>query len=422
MIFVHPPSHDFDDNWPTGWKWNDVASAADSFYARNPGTTTPSLDGAHYDNAAYDIMGDYLSSIGYEAVDAIEQPDLKNATFSYPPSNIINGERAGPLVSYYPLAKNMTNFSLQLYTKVLRVVRDGSKITGVEVENVNTGVRSIINIACDGRVVLAAGAMSTPAILINSGIGPPDQIQIVANGTTNITLPARQDWIELPVGTQIKDHPIVSVNFNTSASLNMTLYPFAAPYAADQESYLANKTGVLSQGYQRIVFWNSFVGSDGRKRYVQGTTGVAIDNQLSIKLYLTHGLTSVGQLGMAANGSTVFITSPYFQDPVDAQGLESFITNFTNQVISSSSTLTPATNLTAAEMLTADFAVGDHFVGTTKMGENDGTSVVDTNTKVYGTDNLFVVDASIHPDLPTGNTQAIIMVVAERASQLIAAL
>lgn len=109
--------------------------------------------------------------------------------------------------------------------------------------------------------------------------------------------------------------------------------------------------------------------------------------------------------------------------PLGADSLapRTFITNFTNQVMSSSTTLTPATNLTTAEMLTANFAVGDHFVDTAKVEKHDGTSVVDTNTKVRGTDNLFVVDAGIHPDLPTGNTQAI-MVVAVKASQFTAAL
>lgn len=69
------------------------------------------------------------------------------------------------------------------------------------------------------------------------------------------------------------------------------------------------------------------------------------------------------------------------------------------------------------------YTQGDHFVGTAIMGTvNDGTAVVDTNTKVFGTDNLFVVDGSIHPDLPTGNTQAIIMVVAEQAAAKIIAV
>ncbi|RNJ52179.1 hypothetical protein D7B24_004212 [Verticillium nonalfalfae] len=50
------------------------------------------------------------------------------------------------------------------------------------------------------------------------------------------------------------------------------------------------------------------------------------------------------------------------------------------------------------------------------MGEeDDGSSVVDTDARVWGTDNLYVVDTSIHPKVPTGNTQAPVMVVAEHA-------
>ena len=51
-----------------------------------------------------------------------------------------------------------------------------------------------------------------------------------------------------------------------------------------------------------------------------------------------------------------------------------------------------------------------------------GTAVVDTNTKVYGTDNLFVVDASIFPGITTGNPSSTIVSVAERASEKILAL
>jgi cellobiose dehydrogenase (acceptor) len=58
----------------------------------------------------------------------------------------------------------------------------------------------------------------------------------------------------------------------------------------------------------------------------------------------------------------------------------------------------------------------------TDSGVIGGTSVVDTNTKVYGTDNIFVVDASIFPGMPSTNPSAPIVVAAERAAQLILAL
>ncbi|KAF2825198.1 hypothetical protein CC86DRAFT_263337, partial [Ophiobolus disseminans] len=83
---------------------------------------------------------------------------------------------------------------------------------------------------------------------------------------------------------------------------------------------------------------------------------------------------------------------------------------------------TGVANVTGADLI-KEFKSGSHYVGTAKMGtKGDAGVVVDADTKVYGTDNLFVVDASFHPDLPTGNTQAIIMVAAEAAAARILAL
>lgn len=58
----------------------------------------------------------------------------------------------------------------------------------------------------------------------------------------------------------------------------------------------------------------------------------------------------------------------------------------------------------------------------TDDGRSGGSSVVDLDTKVYGTDNLFVVDASIFPGLTTSNPSAAIVIAAERASERILAL
>lgn len=62
----------------------------------------------------------------------------------------------------------------------------------------------------------------------------------------------------------------------------------------------------------------------------------------------------------------------------------------------------------------------NHWLGTAKMGTDsgllNGTAVVDTNAKVYGTDNIFVVDASIFPGMPSTNPSALIVAAAERLS------
>lgn len=61
-------------------------------------------------------------------------------------------------------------------------------------------------------------------------------------------------------------------------------------------------------------------------------------------------------------------------------------------------------------------------MGTDDGRKADGTAVVDTNAKVYGTDNLFVVDASIFPGHITGNPSAMITIASEQAADKILAL
>ena len=82
----------------------------------------------------------------------------------------------------------MSNFKLTLNTQVIRAVRNGSTVSGVEVES-SDGSRQIINVNDGGKVILAAGTMSSPRILYNSGIGPSDQINIVKTGCSSVILP-----------------------------------------------------------------------------------------------------------------------------------------------------------------------------------------------------------------------------------------
>lgn len=131
---------------------------------------------------------------------------------------VANGIGSGPIHTYLPLAQAKSNFKLQLNTKVIRVMRNSSTITGVELEN--TQGRQIINLNHGGSVLLAAGVMSTPRILFNSGIGPSEQINTVKSGSTGVKLPPESDWISLPVGVDVKDHSRYQILFNVTRGLN----------------------------------------------------------------------------------------------------------------------------------------------------------------------------------------------------------
>jgi cellobiose dehydrogenase (acceptor) len=94
--------------------------------------------------------------------------------------------------------------------------------------------------------------------------------------------------------------------------------------------------------------------------------------------------------------------------------------------------IVPAPGQSAADYvnripLTTSKRTANHWIGNAKMGTDDGrskggTAVVDTNTKVYGTDNLFVVDASIFPGMVTTNPSALIVTAAEHAGEKILGL
>ncbi|KAF2193911.1 hypothetical protein K469DRAFT_744689 [Zopfia rhizophila CBS 207.26] len=434
LMFVKPQEKDFDDKWPVGWKWADVQAAADRLYERNPGQTYGSEDGNRYDDQAYQILSQFFAGNGFKSVDAIEEPNEKIDVFSHPAWSLADGLRAGPVRNYLPLAQAKSNFKLQLNTKVIRAVRYGSTISGVETED-NIGARVIYNVKTGGGVILAAGSMSTPRILFNSGIGPAEQIQTVASGSTGVTLPVESEWINLPVGTEIKDHPIFTVKFSTNANMPaLASTAFTSPNDTAVELF-AKGSGILAQSGQRLNFWTAVDTSNGEKVYIQGTCNGPANNTISMKVYLTHGLTSVGSLGINADGATELTKEPWLTTDTDKEAATIFMNRLLEFTRKENSSLTflssgssgaiKSSNVTGADLI-KEFTTGAHFVGTAKMGTDDGrtngTAVVDTDTKVYGTDNLFVVDASIHPDLATGNTQAIVMVAAEAAAAKIIAL
>ncbi|KAK7422978.1 hypothetical protein QQX98_001268 [Neonectria punicea] len=416
MVFVHPPDHDFDDKWPKGWKWTDVAPAAKRLYARNPGTTIPSENSVRYDQGLYSTLSKFFNKLGWKSVDMMKQPNEKHQVYSYPSWNIKDAERAGPVRTYLPLAQQRDNFTLRLGAKVIRLVRSGSRVTGVEIEA--NGKPEIIKLAKNGRVVLSAGALSTPRLLFNSGIGP--KAQILTAKKTGITLPPKKDWIELPVGQNFKDHPIFTFNVKTGGAWGVldTDSVLNGSDTSNISLYENKGSGILTQGRHRLIFFSSKVGSDGITRYYQGSCAASGEGVVSIKVYMTHGLTSAGVLGLSEDGSTVIETTPYLQTDGDVEAATSFIDDMVDAITASSTGFELQTYTNTSAIL-GSLTTGDHFVGTAKMGTDDGrkggSSVVDTNTKVYGMDNLFVSDASIHPDLPTGNSQAIVMVVAEAA-------
>ncbi|KAF2123535.1 carbohydrate-binding module family 1 protein [Dothidotthia symphoricarpi CBS 119687] len=426
LMFVKPQAKDFDDKWPESWKSTDMSAAADRVWERNPGQTYGSEDGERYNDQAYDVLSQFFKGQGWAETDFIKDPNSKVNVFGHSPWNVADGLRSGVVRTYLPLAQDLSNFKLMTNTNVVRTVREGSSATGVEIETAD-GKRMIYNVKTGGNVILAAGAMSTPRILFNSGIGPSEQLKIVASGSSGVTLPDEADWIDLPVGAEIKDHPIFTIKFTTSTPMFAdATTAWTSPNQTTVDLFAKN-SGILAQSGQRLNWWSSVNTTAGNEVFFQGTCNGPSNNTIQMKVYMTHGASSVGSLGITADGATTFITNPLMNSDDDTEAITLMLERLLKMTSGSNSTLTivagtGVTNVTAADLI-KEYKSGSHYVGTAKMGtKGEAGVVVDTDTKVYGTDNLFVVDASMHPDLPTGNTQAIIMVAAEAAAARILAL
>lgn len=299
-------------------------------------------------------------------------------------------------------------------------------MTGVEIENAQG--RQIINLKAGGSVLLAAGVMSTPRVLFNSGIGPSEQIETVQTGTARVTLPHESEWIDLPVGVEVKDHSRYQLRFDVPAGLT-TYGPeqLTSPSQEDIDLFNAG-SGVLTQSFQRLDTFRRITTSDGTEIMVQSHCSAPLNNTVEMMLLMSHGLTSRGTLAINAAGSTFFTKQPWTNTDTDREAWALAIDELLDMARRPGSPLvfSGGRNATSAAVLAEPVQPGIHMVGTAKMGTGDGreggTAVVDLDTRVYGTENLFVVDASFHADLPTGNTQAIVMVAAERAVERIIAL
>ncbi|KAK4501688.1 hypothetical protein PRZ48_007497 [Zasmidium cellare] len=435
---------DFDYNFPEGWKAADMEAAVERTFERIPFTACPSTDDVIYKPEGYNVVAGALAASGWKNVTADEVPGEKNFTFSRPNHMFNNGERGGPMATYLVSASERDNFQLAMNTAVNRVVRDGSLVTGVEVEAfLEGGLCGTINVTPDtGKVILSAGAFGSPKILMRSGIGPQDQLEIVQSGEGERMINSSQ-WINLPVGHNLDDHTNTDIVITHP---NVSFYDFYAAYdspiAADKNLYLDSRSGILAQSAPNLaaVFWQEIEGADGITRQLQYTARVEashdVDSEkaMSISQYLGRGSVGRGRATITKGLNMVVSEVPYLQDENDVAAVAAGIESLKKALAADPSIkiIYPPENQTmdaflSSYPLTTSSRTANHWVGTCKMGldsglENNGTAVVDTNTQVYGTDNLFVVDASVFPGMVSTNPSALIVAVAEHASEKILGL
>lgn len=439
-LYWLPPYSDFATT--TGWpsSWGNHQPYTDKLKARLPSTDAPSTDGKRYLEQSANVAAQLLNVQGYRQLNINDNPDQKDHVYGFSAFDFIKGKRGGPVATYFKTAKARKNFTYQQYAYVLNVVRNGAQITGVKTNDTSLGPNGVIPLTAKGRVILSAGSFGSPRILFRSGIGPSDMINIVKNdAVAGPNLPPQAQWINLPVGYNVSDNPSINLVF-THPSIDAYenwAQVWNNPRAADSAQYLKDQSGVLAAASPRLNFWRAYSGSDGKTRWMQGTArpGAAsvttsypynASQIFTITVYLSTGITSRGRVGIDAAMTARPLVNPWFADPVDKgvliQGINDIVANIKN--VPGLTLITPDNTTTITDYVN-NYDPGslnsNHWVGSNTIGVS-GKAVVDENTKVFNTNNLFVVDASIIPQMPMGNPHGAIMSMAEQAVTKILAL
>ncbi|GAW11679.1 hypothetical protein ANO14919_010270 [Xylariales sp. No.14919] len=432
-LYFQPPASDWDEWHPEGWKSSDVQGATDRLLAKQESVTEYSPDDKFYLQSGYDAAKEWLvGSAGFSNVSFNDEPDNKDRVFGRPSYNYIDGQRGGPVRTYLQDALKRDNFRLETGVRVRRInqVRGLASSVQATVNNCNISIPLSLN----GRVIVSAGAIGSPGLLMHSGIGPSEVLS-----TLPTTGPPLSSWVvNSEVGEGLFDNPNTFIELS-GPSIESYTHSYDNPVPADRDLYLDSRSGPYAVASQTSVFWGYVPNLDGTRTGVQGTIDSSgfgeftANNTITMNIYGTSGLYSAGRVVLSDDENFVPGASAgvYYSDPRDGMNIATFIHSIFQHLPSSTPEAPSTVGLTPLNIprhstveeiynyitTYSAYAVGSvqHWSSSCRIGR-----CVDADTRVIGTTNIHVVDASIVSPL-TVNPQFGVMVAAEKGAERILA-
>lgn len=323
------------------------------------------------------------------------------------PCNNPNGIRWSTALGYLSLARHRLNLTIRPNCMVHRLVFDGNKAVGVEVES--GGQRFTVR---GNEIILSAGAIGSPHLLLLSGVGPAEQLQ-------RFHIPVVQ---ALPgVGQNLRDHPIIYITWRTKPDHPLDGF---APRIQLALRWTAKDSPLRND---LMIFMQSFA----TERVNRGGERMA---PLGIRMLGVLDLAmSAGELRLQSADPAVqpFLDYRYLEDEFDRRRMremvrlgvqlaahEDFQAIIAERIEPTDAEL--ASDAALDEYLLREVTTGQHISGTCKMGPaSDPMAVVDQHGRVHGLRNLRVVDASIMPNCIRANTNVTTMMIGERIADFI---
>ena len=456
LVQTNPPEV-FDASWPDGWHWQNVQPYYARMRQRVPVTNTPSTDGVPQNTAPAQIIHPLYAAAGFSQGDT-SQPFSGPGLYSRPYVAASKGRRAGPISGYFLAADRggftLPNLDILNYSKADKIVFDSEgKALAIQyqrrrgLDQSDPGVSGTARLKPGGLLVMAAGALVTPRLLLLSGVGPAGrEAEIFPDGSPGPFAIDNQS-----IGVGVFDHVMSMVTYSYTGPVPYRAYNYGnySGNRADLNRYLLNGRGPYAQ-YQPVSILNYSLNSSFANVEIflnpngAGTPGGPYygSNTFSAFLMLLNpkarGLITLDAKGNVNYPNIYLPSTPDGTADTDlmAQAVFNMIQLFAQnpdlKIVfgpgsASHPGLDPKNLADIRQYVTGPAPVDgvyfnrliiNHFGGTAAL--NDGSDGVDPATLlVRGTTNVAVVDASLIPTIVPAHPVGTIMAVADRAGDIL---
>lgn len=408
MVYLRGHPADF-DHWAKkgcqGWEYESVLPYFQRMETVNGGSPARGVDGPM--RPAPSAQPNPLSEVFVQAAEAAGFPITPDFNGEHAEGagwhdlSIADGVRQSTSTAYlHPVRDVRPNLTISTDSRTHRLLFEGNRCVGVEFDRSG----DLVTVRAEREVIVSAGAVDSPRLLLLSGVGPADDLREVGVHAVH----------DLPgVGRNLHDHPLCGVVYEASQEIA----PGATNHA--ETSMLWRSAPSLPGPDLQIMFIhvpfhlphlaapaNSFTFGVACVPEARGSIRITGPDLTAAPLIDPNYLGARSDIDRILQGIEV---------ARELASTEPFAAWRGSEVL-------PGPGVTTAEDLRAYAANASgtyyHPVGTCAMGTS-ADSVVDPELRVHGLQGLRVVDASVMPRIVSVNTNAATIMIAEKAADLI---